>query len=308
MNYKQIFSRIIYRAVYVLLYLILIALLVITPADAIERSLQNEQSYNVFILAITYAATFLILGFLYAIRLYVNKTALAAIPKQWVPVDKGDVKERVYKLITAGLNRSAAITFLSRPRNRTSADENELQENLFAQPRIPLKTARTVGLELGVVLPAKGTSWANIEQRGWSSPNSRDLPNLHYGTVVSELPNLIEAKALTLAPKDPTSTADPPMVDPDAAEMLQRQPTMTIRAYLENLADLGVIDMATTANDFITQYEYARFSTRPISNAEFRSLMHLFAELLRTMSAPDFDDRLQDGTAGYRGPRFGKRY
>lgn len=301
MNYKHLFFRIVYRAVYVLLYLILIALLVITPADAIERSLQNKQTYNVFILALTYAATFLILGFLYAIRLYVNKTALAAIPKQWVPIDKGDVKERVHNMISAALNRSAAITFLSRPRNRTAADENELQENMFAQPRVPVKTARTVGLELGVLLPAKGTKWTNIEQRGWSSPNSHDLPNLHYGAVLSELPNLIEAKALTLAPRDATSTADPPVVDADAAEVLQRDTTMTIRAYLENLADLGVVNMDATVNDFLTKYEYARFSTRPISNAEFRDLMHLFAEVLRTMTPLDLEILAQDGADGHRG-------
>lgn len=285
MQRRQIIQRILYRSVYILFYLILIGLLLITPGDIIQRSIRNHQRYNILSLALLYAATILIIAFVYATRLYVNTTALSAIPKAWVPIDKGDVRERVYKMICAGLNRSAAITFLSRPRDRSVADENASRENLFAQPRVPMKTARTVGLELGVLLPAKGTNWAGIEQPGWGSPNSLDLPNLQYSTVLSELPNLIEAKALTLAPRDARATLDPtqPELDQDAVALLQRDPTMSLRTYIDNLIELGVVDADEQTADFLAQYENARFSTRALTNSEFRSLMHLFAELLRTM-------------------------
>lgn len=302
MQRRRIVQRILYRSVYILFYLILIGLLLITPGDIIQRSIRNHQRYNILVLALVYAATILIIAFVYATRLYVNTTALAAIPKSWVPIDKGDVKERVHKMICAGLNRSAAITFLSRPRDKSIADENASRENLFAQPRVPIKTARTVGLELGVILPAKGTDWADIEQPGWSSPNSPDLPDLQYSTVLSELPNLIEAKALTLAPSDRTTTmlsAEQPQLDPDVVALLQRDPTMSLRTYLDSLAELGVVDTEEpTTGDFLTQYENARFSTRALTNSEFRSLMHLFAELLRTMHSPDLGD--DTPTAGRR--------
>ncbi|KAM3508270.1 hypothetical protein MY11210_006804 [Beauveria gryllotalpidicola] len=290
MQRRHIFQRILYRSIYILFYLILIGLLLITPGDVIQRSVGNDERYNIIVLALVYAATLLIVGFVYATRLYVNKTALAAIPKLWIPVDRSDVKERVYKMICAGLNRSAAVAFLSRPRDRSLADETSSRENLFAQPCLPMKTARTVGLELGVVLPARGTNWADIEQPGWSSPNSQDLPNLQYSTVLAELPNLIEAKVLTLAPRAMLGAEQQPALDQDMVALLQRDPTMSLRTYLDTLAELGVLDTDEQTADFLTQYEYARFSTRPLTNSEFRSLMHLFAELLRTMRAPNLGD------------------
>ncbi|OAA54026.1 hypothetical protein ISF_08506 [Cordyceps fumosorosea ARSEF 2679] len=284
MQRRRIVQRILYRSVYILFYLILIGLLLITPGDVIQRSIASRQRYNILALALAYAATLLIIGFVYATRLYVNKTALAAVPRSRVVpvVDRGDVAARVHRMICAGLNRSAAVAFLSRPRDRSAADDDALaaRENPLAQPRPPIKTARTVGLELGVVLPARGTAWARIEQPGWASPDSRDLPGLQYSTVLAELPNLIEAKALTLAPDDP-----------EAAVLLQRDPAMSLRAYMDALGELGVLEMddARTA-DFLAQYENARFSTRALTNAEFRGLMHSFAELLRVIRAPNLGD------------------
>lgn len=287
------FSRVIYRTVYAFLYLILVGLLLITPGDAIRRSLDNKQSYNVLIFIVCYVATIVIILFVYALRLYINKTALSAIPKAWIPIEKGDVKDRVYRMISAGLQRSAAITYLSRPRERDTDDDDGLRrrpDTAYTQPR-PMtdRTAASIGRDLGLELPPQDVLWGKIEQLGWGSPNSTDLPNLQYTTVLSELPNLIEAKALTLAPTDPESIPDQPSLDTEVIELLQRDPTMTLRQYLESLADLGVIDMNATVTDFLAQYEYARFSNRPISNVKFRSLMHLFAELLRCMTSPDLD-------------------
>lgn len=285
-------SRGVYRTVYVLLYLVLIGLLLITPGDAIRRSLDNGQRYNVLILAVCYVATIVVVLFVYVLRLYVNKTALAAIPKGWVPIDKGDVKDSVYRMISAGLQRSAAITYLSRPRDLVDDIAEDVRRRpgaTYSRPRLTARTPDIIGQELGIKLPRQEVLWGKIEQPGWASPNSDDLPNLQYATVLSELPNLIEAKAMTVAPPDPESTAEQPILNTEVTELLQRDTTQTVRQYLEYLADLGVIEMDNTTIEFLNQYEHARFSNKPISNTRFRDLMHLFAELLRTMTSPDLD-------------------
>lgn len=287
---QNLVSRIIYRSAYVLCYIFLVGLLLITPGDAIQRSLQNGQNYNILILTICYVATIVIVAFVYALRLYINKTALSAIPKAWVPIDKSDVKDVVYRMITNGLNRSAAIAYLSRPRDLARSNESFRPIGGYLQPqRLGMKTVESVGHDVGIKLPSQHALWGDIEQNGWASPNSEDLPNLQYSTVLSELPNLVEAKALTLAPADPMSTSEAPMVDADAAELLQRQPNMSLRQYLEHLVDTGIMDMDATVTEFLDVYEYARYSTTLIPNATFRHMMNLFADVLRNMTGPDPD-------------------
>ncbi|KAM7216866.1 hypothetical protein V8F06_007735 [Rhypophila decipiens] len=151
-----------------------------------------------------------------------------------------------------------------------------------------MATAAAVA-SVGVIPPKDAASppvWGEIEHPGWASPTSPDLPNLQYNAVISELPNLIEAKALTLAPLDPASSTDPPALDPDAVAVLQRPETMGLREYLVQLTEMEVLAPAVVG-PFIAQYEAARFSTRPVSNHQFRQLMHLFAELLRAMQPLD---------------------
>lgn len=288
---RHLFSRIVYRSAYLFLCVILIGLLLITPGDAIQRSLQNNQSYNVLILIICYVATILIIAFVYAFRLYINKTALAAIPKRWVPIERGDMKEAVYRMVTAGLNHSAAIAYLSRPRDLARSNDSFRPVGGYTPPqRLNMKTVETVGHDVGIKLPPQQALWGEIEQHGWSSPNSFDLPNLQYSTVLDEIPTLLEAKALTLAPQDPESTDDQPMIDPEAAEVLQREPNMSLRQYLEHLADLGVLEMDAPASDFLYAYEYARFSNKLLSNEKFKTLMDLFAQVLRSMTGQAAQD------------------
>ncbi|KAK4207604.1 hypothetical protein QBC37DRAFT_433200 [Rhypophila decipiens] len=151
-----------------------------------------------------------------------------------------------------------------------------------------MATAAAVA-SVGVIPPKDAASppvWGEIEHPGWASPTSPDLPNLQYNAVISELPNLIEAKALTLAPLDPASSTDPPALDPDAVAVLQRPETMGLREYLLQLTEMEVL-APVVVGPFIAQYEAARFSTRPVSNHQFRQLMHLFAELLRAMQPLD---------------------
>jgi hypothetical protein len=275
---RQLF-RIVYGSIYLVLYVILLALLLITPADAIIRSIQNRQTYNIWILVIFYVVTVLIVTFIYLMRLYVNKTVLTAIPKSTLPIKPGDVNRAVHAIIEAGLERSAAIAFEARP----SADPNKKE----GQPGERVVPPASEGLGISRTLQSR--IWDDIEHHGWSSPNLADLPNLQYSTVLSELPNLIEAKALTLAPPDPASQSDPPVLDPEAVALLQKPSYLSLRGYIDQLTSLGVLDIDDTAASFLERYEYARFSTRPISNAKFRELMHLFAEMLRSMQTLDLE-------------------
>ncbi|GKT49970.1 defect at low temperature protein 1 [Colletotrichum spaethianum] len=291
--------RFIYGSFYFVLCFLLTILLLVTPSDTIYQAYSNNQPYNIWIIAAALVLTLLIVSFIYATRLYLNKTILASIPKSWVPIEKGDVNKKVYEMITADLKRSAAIAYDARPRIETNLLGSDMEEVLVekqnsggsaARKRFQLPTLKkpaTTEKETGIALPPRRPVWGEIEHYGWSSPNSIDLPDLQYSTVLSELPNLIEAKALTLAPPDPSSPAQPPMLDADAVALLQRPLPMSLRDYLGHLAELGVISLNATTTDFLSTYEYARFSTRLISNAQFRELMHLFAAILRGMRPLD---------------------
>lgn len=303
MSALHIIFRVIYDSFYVFLSLVVLLLLLVTPADNVRLALQNRQGLHVLTTVVCLSATLLFVVLLYFARLYVNRTALANIPKPWIPIGRGEVKKSVRKMIVAGLSRSAAIAYESKPRvaparpptAMTDPEEREEETNeaegkgrKSALGVFKLKKAPTVEDKMGITLPPHRAVWGEIEHYGWSSPNSLDLPELQYSTVISELPNLIEAKALTLAPPLPeTSHAEPPVLDPEAIGLLQRPDNLALRQYLTQLAELGVLAPSRTTADFLSAYEYARYSTRPISNARFRELMHLFAELLRTMQPLD---------------------
>lgn len=267
------FSRVAYTSIYGLLYLLLLGLLLITPTDAIERSIRNHQNYNIWMLIIIYVVTIAVVCFVYFVRLYVNKTVLSKIPKAWIPIEVGDVSKKVRAMIVEALDRSASIAYEARPR-----EDDVGGRVLFV-----------AGDGLGVSKELQHVLWSDIEHKGWASPRSPDLPNLQYSTVISELPNLIEAKAMTLAPPDPTSSDEPPVLDPEATALLQRPAQLSLRDYIDHLASLGVLTLDETTTAFLQQYEYARFSTKPISNARFRELMHLFAEILRVMEPLDLE-------------------
>ncbi|KAH8768925.1 sucrase/ferredoxin domain-containing protein [Diaporthe sp. PMI_573] len=303
MSALHIIFRVIYDSFYVFLSLIVLLLLLVTPADNVRLALQNGQNLHVLTTVVCLSATLLFVVLLYFARLYVNRTALANIPKPWIPIGKGEVKKSVRKMIVASLSRSAAIAYESKPRVAPArpltamTDPEEMEEETKAEGNgrrstlrvFKLKKAPTVEDKMGITLPPHRAVWGEIEHYGWSSPNSLDLPDLQYSTVISELPNLIEAKALTLAPPvapGPTH-ADPPVLDPEAIGLLQRPDNLALRQYLTQLAELGVLAPSRTTADFLSAYEYARYSTRPISNARFRELMHLFAELLRAMQPLD---------------------
>ncbi|KAM0330693.1 hypothetical protein ACHAQA_003645 [Verticillium albo-atrum] len=295
--------RFIYGSFYFVLCTLLVCLLLITPGDTIYQAYENKQLYNIWFLGACLVGILLVVSFIYALRLYNNKTILASIPKSWVPIEKGDVPKRVFKMITEGLDRSAVIQFESRPRFMPDVlDDAQSAVSQLSEKReegakkelqlLKLRKKEAVEEELGVAVPPRRPVWGEIEHRGWASPESPDLSDLQYSTVLSELPNLIEAKALTLAPPIPESTAEPPMLDPDAMALLERPFNLGLRQYLNHLSELGVVPMDGSTTEFLTMYEYSRFSNRPLTNSQFRDVMQLFALLLRSMGP--FDPAILD--------------
>ena len=140
--------------------------------------------------------------------------------------------------------------------------------------------------------------WGVISHPAWSSPESKDLPNLHLPTIVLELPHLIEAKAVSLAPATSQSSASALglenaaneeilMPSPSAISLLQRPAAMNLRDYLAHLSSLGLINPPDLAPTFLSMYEEARFSASEITEQEFRALMSVFADLLRGMETLD---------------------
>lgn len=237
---------------------------------------------------------------IWASRLYTNRSVLQAIPKTWIPVEKGDVDKKVRKMIVASLARSAAVTWDSRPRipqqpativnepdtrdpiakpAETAAEKKEKEkEGLLQKARSQLEKE-----EHTVIIPPRRPVWGEVLHKGWSSPLSPDLPDLQYTTVILELPHLIEARAVSLAPPDPESSTQPPLPDVRVVDVLQRPAAMGLRDYLGQLTSIGLITSPRIATDFLTTYEYARFSARALHESQFRELMAQFAELLRMM-------------------------
>ncbi|ROV92551.1 hypothetical protein VMCG_08948 [Cytospora schulzeri] len=296
MGWLRLVFRVIYDSLYLFFSVILLLLLCVTPADSLRQALENNQRLHILIIIVCLSVTLAFVVFVYFVRLYIGRTALANIPKPWIPIGKGEAKKSVRKMIAAGLSRSAAIAYESRPRvaparpstattDQTAEDREKSKKSILRM--LGLKRVSTAEDKMGITLPPHNAVWGEIEHPGWASPNSPDLPNLQYSTVISELPNLIEAKALTLAPPAPEATVDRPVLDPEAIALLQRPAHLPVRLYLTQLAELGVLEASRMTADFLSAYEYARYSTRAISNARFRELMHLFAEILRTMQPLD---------------------
>ncbi|KAK8095035.1 sucrase/ferredoxin domain-containing protein [Apiospora hydei] len=249
--------RIFYNSVYFLFHLILLALLVAVPGDIIRQAyLYTFQYANIIIISGVYLLSVIIVLFVYFLRLYITRTVLAGIPRSTIPIKKGDVKKQVRQMIAKDLGRSAAIAWEARPKvTGPNANPHTLgivaeEDNEYEQQHLP---DEKIGDEK---LRRSPFSWPTLK-----NPNSPDLPNLQYSTVLSELPNLIEAKAVSQAPVDRNASPDQPAFDPEAVSMLQRAPHMGLRDYVLHLTSLGVIPSATsrTVSDFLDAYERGRF-------------------------------------------------
>jgi hypothetical protein len=310
--------HIVYQVFYYFLYLVLIAFLLVTPADLINQSRLRAQNWNIIVITLCYVVTIIIIFFIYVTRLFINRSVLASIPKSYIPIEKGDVSKYVRIMIGEELSRSAAIAYVARPRLAPVAtpalDEPDAEQQLLGDAQEQVEKAKAAAREgkhrltfsllnkkagpvdeIAIQTPPNPPVWGAIEHAGWASPTLPDLPNLQYSTVITELPHLIEAKALTLAPRSRDGETTPDMagsgsgsgsrtmLDAEAVGMLQRAENMGLREYLSHLSGLGVLTPLPVVNDFVVEYEHARYSPRPVSEERFRRLMHLFAEILRIM-------------------------
>jgi hypothetical protein len=262
----------------------------IIPADIIYQSVRSRNSPtnipNVFIIAGAYLLTIVISLFILASRIYTNRVVLKEIPKAYIPVDKGEVPRKVHRMIVKQWERSAIVAWDSRPRDvREELAKAEEQDDTLP------KSAK----ERMIIQPDKANAaWGYISHPGWSSPASDELPNLEYWRVFIELPNLIEAKAVSLAPPDPTylqmiSLTSGAGSIPDAriVALLQRPSTCGLREYLERLTSFGLINPRSLCDTFVTQYENARFSTSSLTESQFAALMSTFSALLTGMTGLD---------------------
>ncbi|KAL9121357.1 MAG: hypothetical protein Q9187_002083 [Circinaria calcarea] len=290
------YFKLFYSSTFSILSLILIALLLIPPGDAILQAYRNDQLYNVFVIAGVYLLTFIIAILIYSTRFYTNRTNLVSIPKSWIPIDTGDVSKSVRRMILEGLARSARIAYEAHPRDlrqdsafTVSPETKRAKRGSKTSPRPMTAEYET---EAKVIPP-----WGIISHPGWSSPSSPDLPNLQYEPVILELPHLIEAKAVSLAPSEPShppatdnshvQETQPPLPDALAVELLQRPAMMGLRDYFTHLFSIGVIDPPSLGMEFLQLYEKARFSGQALDEHEFRQLMNVFAEILRGMKELD---------------------
>ncbi|CCU75539.1 hypothetical protein BGHDH14_bgh04327 [Blumeria hordei DH14] len=297
----HIIFRWFYVGFYGFLHILLAVLLLVTPGDAIHQALENNQLYNVFVIAGVYLLTLLLTITLYATRLYTDNIILKAIPKTWIPVDKGDVSKKVRNMITAGLDRSAMIALIARPRiqlgsvaavpatkRKVSIWRKPSQaDNISSELELSQTRPDSVRNEQAVAEALFCSTWGNISHDGWSSPMSLDVPNLHYITVISELPYLIEAKAVSISTAGADSNPEQTFPDVRTLEILQRPISMSVRDYVGYLIYHNVVTSPDAANQFLPLYEYARFSDNPLNEREFRELMAAFTDLLRSMDPLD---------------------
>lgn len=299
--------RIFYSTFFTINYAVLLILIIVTPVDTIHQALQNHQLYNVFVIAATYFVTLVLAILIYASRLYTTRTVLAGIPKTYIPVEKGDVSRSVRWMIVESLNRNAVIAWEAKPRVSPSADKQEDWDDEDAEPEANEKPRPLHGLMLqkqktiekhpmDVSIPSHQHIWNEIAHDGWAPPTSPDIPDLEYMTVIRELPHLIEAKAVSLAPSDPISRTNPPMPDMRAVEILQRSAAMGLLEYIAHLTKLGILPAAAPVSSFVASYEVARFAARPLDERSFRDLTKLFAEILRLMvpMSPELLDSLDE--------------
>ncbi|OCT48133.1 thermatolerance membrane protein Dlt1 [Cladophialophora carrionii] len=280
---RQIIFRIFYSTSFTAVFILLIIFSAVTPADTIYESYKRNRLIDIFLIAGVYVFTALLAVLIYASRLYTNRSALKDIPKTFMPIEKEDLPgRRVHRLIQECLERSAVIAFQVRPRSkRLEHDTINAGVRMLALTKTKSSTDQTIE-----------PSWGNIAHAGWSSPASKELPGLEYATVVDELVDLVEAKAVSLAPIDPLVEPGPdgsPLPNPRVIDEIARSGNMGMRAYLRYLIDIGVVPDDSLTVAFLAAYERARFSSVPLSDADFRALMRMFAELLRHMTPVEVD-------------------
>jgi len=294
--------RIWYSTTYTALLIILLLLVAVTPGDTIYQSIKKNEIQKLFVIGGVYLLTCLIVLLIYSTRIYTNRTVLAAIPKSYVPIEEGEVGKGVRRMVVKQFKRSAVVAWDSRPRDIRDEDVDEEKGELSRQNTAESKKDRKKAQKKkghhhapnATIIPVSASSppWGHVSHPGWASPSSPDLPNLQYWGVICELPNLIEAKAVSLAPPDPVVEGNaqqypdnaPPLPDARIVTLLQRPRAMGLREYLARLAEFGLLNPPSLGPTFLAQYEYARFSTASLTEAQFRDMMAIFAQILNGMT------------------------
>ena len=284
-----------YSSVFLTIAFITWVATLVSPTDLIWTCIRIKNIPNGIAVGAIYVGTLVIGFFIWSSRIYTNRAALKEIPRAYIPVDKGEVPRKVHKMIKKQWERSAIVAWDSRPRDLTEelAEVRQSQESErhgihgLLHPRAEKRTVIAPDVSLA--------AWGTISHPGWSSPANAALPNLEYYRVFVELPNLIEAKAVSLAPPDPVfneigvamDTSVEPIPDARIVALLQRPATQGLREYLTQLGDFNLINPPDAAEDFLAQYEQARFSTCSLSEKQFQNLMAAFSTLLTGMTELD---------------------
>jgi len=291
------FFRIFYSTTYTTLFLLTLVMLAITPATLLWTAISSNAFQYVFMIGGVYVLTAILAIFIYSSRLYTNRSVLADVGKAYIPVEKGEVIRKVRRLVVGQLERSAVVAWEGRPRDVLGEVVEAEREGLLA-----LEDEGGVGgsfdrdeWTVGTVIsidPAR-PPWGEVQHPGWTAPamaRGEVLGNLNFEPVITEMANLIEARAVSLAPLEQTTeddvfgVAEQPLPDSAIVDVLRRQPTMGLREYLTQLSYLGLINPPAIGQDFLSRYETARFSGKPSSEADFNDLMTSFSQLLEGMT------------------------
>ena len=280
------FFRIFYSTTFTILALIFLVLLLITPGDAIVQAYQNNQIYNVFVIAGVYLLVFLVSILIYSVRIFTNRSHLSSIPRSWIPIEKGDVRKDVRHMIMEALERSAKIAWRAYPKDLREVTATQSAGQVDSTRDIPEAIVDPTKVQSSEVadLSEKVPTWGAISHPGWSSPSAQSLANLHFETIILELPHLIEAKAVSLTPL------------PIAVTLLRRPIASSCGTYISQLTSLGVLfneEDESVGQEFLSSYERARFAGKALTEDEFQALMAIFARLLHSIQ-PLSEDALAE--------------
>jgi hypothetical protein len=284
------FFRIFYSVTYTILYLLLLVILAITPISLIYSAFRVQAWQYVFMIGGVYLLTIIFAIVIYSSRIYTNRSTLAAVGKAYVPIEDGEVSKKVRRMIVKELEKSAVVAWESRPRD-VEGEILALEHDGIWPVEGPVfnHSSQQVG-EYVVVNPAN-PPWGDIQHDGWSSPSSRQSnknPHVQFAKVVAEMPHLIEARAVSMAPPAPyddNSAHDQALeADPLIVHVLRRPRNAALREYLIQLSCLGLIQPLHIGDTFLSRYERARFSGKPLPGRDFDQLMQTFARLLSGMT------------------------
>ncbi|KIW02464.1 uncharacterized protein PV09_06272 [Verruconis gallopava] len=288
------FFQIWYSSAFLIIVFLTWVATLVSPTDLVYSCIRIKNVPNGIAVGAIYIGTLLVALFIWSSRIYTNRATLKEIPRCYIPVDKGEVPRKVHKMIKKQWERSAIVAWDSRPRDireeltRMAHEDDETRHGFAGLLKGHAKKRTEIPPDVALA------AWGHISHPGWSSPSDAKLPSLEYYRVFVELPNLIEAKAVSLAPPDPAfyqnglvESGITPIPDARVVALLQRPATQGLREYLARLADFNLVNPPDAAEDFLAQYEAARFSTRPLTEYQFQNLMTAFSALLTGMTDLD---------------------